>query len=78
MAEGQADTDGFSYYHYDPSLVANAVFAGLFAVVSIAHAYIIVRQRAWYFIPFLVGCICKFKLQSPVQRAATDKGVRLG
>ncbi|KAK4108852.1 RTA1 like protein, partial [Canariomyces notabilis] len=47
----------FRYYHYDPSLAANAVFVGLFGVVAVAHAYLLIRRRAWFFIPFLIGCI---------------------
>ncbi|KAH6879848.1 RTA1 like protein-domain-containing protein [Thelonectria olida] len=52
----RADT-GFKFYHYNPSTAGNAIFAGLFAVISIAHLWLIIKSRGWYFIPFLVGCI---------------------
>lgn len=60
MADEQGSEGNFRLYHYDPSTAANAVFVGLFALVTIAHAYILVRKKTWYFIPFLMGCICKF------------------
>jgi hypothetical protein len=47
-------------YKYDPSLPAAAVFAAAFGVSTILHAYQLVRWKTWYFIPFLVGGLCKF------------------
>jgi hypothetical protein len=47
-------------YKYDPSLPAAAVFAAAFGMSTILHAYQLVRWKTWYFIPFLVGGLCKF------------------
>jgi hypothetical protein len=49
----------FKFYHYDPNVGANALFVVLFAVTSIGHAYFLARKRTWYFIPFVIGCLCK-------------------
>ncbi|KAI5460945.1 RTA1 like protein-domain-containing protein [Mariannaea sp. PMI_226] len=49
--------EGFKLYHYNPSTTGNAILAGLFAVASIAHLWRIIKSRAWYFIPFLIGCL---------------------
>ncbi|KAH8667792.1 RTA1 like protein-domain-containing protein [Ilyonectria robusta] len=42
-------------YHYDPSLVAAATFAGLFGVSGFIHLYQLAKGRTWYFIPFVIG-----------------------
>ena len=47
----------YKFYHYSPTVVGAAIFAVLFFVSSAHHAYIIVRTKTWYFIPFLVGGI---------------------
>lgn len=48
-----------TYFHYDPSLAAAALFVALFGITSIVHTYQLVKSRTWYFIPFLVGCLGK-------------------
>lgn len=50
----------FVFYHYDPSLPAAVIFISLFSITSLLHLYQLIRSRAWYFIPFLAGCVCKF------------------
>lgn len=45
-------------YHYDPSLVAAATFAGLFGVSGFIHLYQLAKGRTWYFIPFVIGVFC--------------------
>jgi hypothetical protein len=62
MAEGGAFEGGFKLYRYDPNLAANIVFVVLFAVLSIGHVFLLLRKRTWYFIPFVVGCVCKLPL----------------
>ncbi|CAJ0544033.1 Ff.00g040490.m01.CDS01 [Fusarium sp. VM40] len=46
----------FVFYHYDPSLPAAVIFISLFGLSSLLHLYQIIQFRAWYFVPFLVGC----------------------
>ncbi|KAF4943116.1 hypothetical protein FSARC_15040 [Fusarium sarcochroum] len=48
---------GFTFYNYDPSLAAAAVFVIIFAVTTFLHMWQMFRYRAWYFIPFLIGCL---------------------
>lgn len=53
-----ADTDSdFTYYHYEPSLVAAIVVTCLFAVSSALHIYQFTRTRAMYMIPLIIGAI---------------------
>lgn len=58
MAE-QSYKGGFKLYRYDPSLAANIVFIVLFAIATFGHIFLLVRKKVWYFIPFVIGCICK-------------------
>jgi uncharacterized membrane protein len=60
MADKQENVHGdFKFYRYDPSLAANVVFVVLFAAVAIGHAVLLTKRKVWYFIPFVIGCICK-------------------
>jgi len=45
----------FAYFRYQPSLAAAIVFAVLFALTTTAHAFQLVRQKTWYFVPLLIG-----------------------
>ncbi|KAH7008902.1 RTA1 like protein-domain-containing protein [Ilyonectria destructans] len=47
----------FVFYHYDPSLAAAVIFIVLFGISALLHLWQVIKLRAWYFIPFLVGCI---------------------
>ncbi|KAL1845228.1 hypothetical protein VTK73DRAFT_833 [Phialemonium thermophilum] len=51
------DHNGFVFYRYKPSIVAAALFTVLFFLSAIHHTIVLVRRRAWYFIPFLIGCL---------------------
>ena len=44
-------------YHYEPSLVAATLFCALFAVSSVLHSYQMIRTRAMYMLPLLIGAI---------------------
>lgn len=48
-----------SRYLYDPSLAAAVIFAVLFGLSTVAHAFQLVRGRTWSFIAFLIGSICR-------------------
>lgn len=54
----QAFEGGFKLYHYNPNLAANTIFVILFGAASIAHLVYLVWKRTWYFIPFVIGCLC--------------------
>jgi hypothetical protein len=45
-------------YRYEPNLGAAVAFAILFAIATIWHSVTMVRKRAWFFIPFVIGGIC--------------------
>ena len=51
---------GYKFYNYDPSLVAGAIFVVLFAISTIAHLGQLVMKKTWYFIPFVIGGLCKY------------------
>jgi hypothetical protein len=63
MAEGHPDvndTSRFVLYRYTPSLPAAIVFIVLFALTTFYHIFQIGKKRTWYFIPLVVGGICRF------------------
>ncbi|KAK5657986.1 hypothetical protein OQA88_2539 [Cercophora sp. LCS_1] len=52
-----SDLEQFKFYHYDPSYAANICFVILFAIPTIGHTYLMIRQKTWYFLPFVIGCL---------------------
>lgn len=52
----------FTFYHYDPSLGAAAAFVIIFAFSTFVHLFQMFRNRTWYFISFVIGCLCKLSL----------------
>ncbi|KAL4885783.1 RTA1 like protein [Aspergillus karnatakaensis] len=51
------DSIDFELFRYTPSQVPAGIFAGLFFLTTAAHLYQIIKTKAWYFIPFVVGGI---------------------
>ncbi|PVH76164.1 RTA1-domain-containing protein [Cadophora sp. DSE1049] len=49
------DDDGFSFYQYDPSVAAAAIFAVLFFITTAYHCWQAWTKRTFYFIPLLIG-----------------------
>ena len=49
----------FILYHYNPSLVAAIVFIALFSLTTSTHVFQLMKKKTWYFIPFVIGGICK-------------------
>lgn len=49
----------FKLYRYTPNVAAAAIFVVLFAITTLYHVYQLYKARAWYFIAFVVGGICK-------------------
>ena len=54
----------FILYHYTPTLVGAIIFAVLFSATSLHHSIQLIRYRAWFMVPVLIGGICK-PLSSP-------------
>ena len=49
----------FILYHYDPSFAAALAFVALFGIVTLGHVAQLVTFRTWYFIPLVIGGMCK-------------------
>ncbi|OQE29294.1 hypothetical protein PENFLA_c004G09508 [Penicillium flavigenum] len=49
--------EGFKLYHYNPSGGAGVTFAALFGLTAVIHLWQLGRNRTWYFIPFVIGCL---------------------
>lgn len=47
------------YYPYTPSRTAGLAFVALFTTVTIAHIGCLFFYRTRFFIPFILGGICK-------------------
>lgn len=45
-------------YGYNPSIPAAAIFIVLFGASTGFHGYQLIKARALYFIPFLIGGVC--------------------
>ncbi|KAM5365939.1 hypothetical protein ACJZ2D_010772 [Fusarium nematophilum] len=57
----------FQLYRYTPSLPAAIVSAVVFAILTLLHTRRLYRVRAYYFIPFTIGGLCKLV---PSQRSS--------
>ncbi|KAF9873744.1 rta1 domain-containing protein [Colletotrichum karsti] len=61
MADNSTTTEGasqgFVFYHYEPSMVAAVIFIGVFGLSGLMHIWQLTRSRTWYFIPFVIGCL---------------------
>jgi hypothetical protein len=53
-------SEGFKLYHYDPSAGAAVAFAAVFGLTTAVHIWQLARNRTWYFVPFLIGCLCVY------------------
>lgn len=58
----------YVFYNYNPSMPAACIFVVIFGLSAILHTWQLARNRTWYFIPFLIGCLCK---SPPRSRSAT-------
>ncbi|VUC25930.1 unnamed protein product [Clonostachys rosea] len=47
--------NGYPLWRYIPSLPAAAVFVAVFSILTVAHAWKMVRHSMWFCIPFFVG-----------------------
>lgn len=48
-----------NYYHYEPSLPIATVFAVIFTLLFALHLFQTIRTRTWFFVPFVIGILCK-------------------
>ncbi|KAL7927973.1 RTA1 like domain-containing protein [Trichoderma austrokoningii] len=47
----------FSYYRYVPSLAAAAIFTALFFLALAGHIFRMVKAKAWFLTPLVIGCL---------------------
>lgn len=47
-------------YRYTPSLAAAIIFSILFFLTTAYHTYQMVRYRAWFWLPFVIGGLMEF------------------
>lgn len=53
------------FFEYLPNKPAAISFVALFGMATLAHLIFIVIYRAWFFIPFILGGICKHASHFP-------------
>jgi hypothetical protein len=59
---GEAD---FDLYPYRPSATAGYAFLVLFGIGGVVHICMLIPLRAWFFIPFVLGCAGTHTLPGP-------------
>jgi len=47
------------FFEYLPNKPAAISFVALFGIITVAHLILLILYRAWFFIPFILGGICK-------------------
>lgn len=47
------------YYPYVPSKAAGYAFMAFFAAATVAHIVGMIKFKTWFFIPLVLGGICK-------------------
>ncbi|PTB46508.1 hypothetical protein M441DRAFT_63786 [Trichoderma asperellum CBS 433.97] len=47
----------FSYYKYVPSLAAAGIFTGFFFLAFAGHSFRMIKARAWFLSPLVIGCL---------------------
>ena len=58
MADTSQSDIYFALYRYTPSIPAAVIFTVVFGGLALFHLYRIIRHRAFFFTPFLIGLIC--------------------
>jgi hypothetical protein len=64
MADTETAGFDFKLYRYDPSLPAAIVSVAVFAILSVLHTWRMIRVRAYYFTPFVIGGFCRSSTSS--------------
>ncbi|KAF0327599.1 hypothetical protein K4K61_008112 [Colletotrichum sp. SAR11_59] len=64
----------YNLYKYSPSGAAAMIFLVGFIVGCAWHVFIIVRRRAWYFIPLIIGCLLEIAGYLGRFLSSTDTG----
>lgn len=62
----------FELYHYTPSLPGAIVGAAVFAILTAAHIWRMLRARSFYFTAFVIGGICTSSLIAKAKSTGTS------
>ena len=62
------DTGEFIFDAYRPTLPAGIIFTVLFLGSAIWHVKQLFQYRTWYFIPFVIGCLCTSSLSQEIPK----------
>lgn len=60
MSELKPFRGDYYLWHYLPSIAAAAIFAVIFAILTIALLWRMCKTRTWYFTAFIIGGLCKW------------------
>ena len=52
--------NGYPLWLYYPNVGAAIAFSAMFAILTIAHLYVMFRHRMWFCIPMVVGGLCRW------------------
>ena len=55
------------YYHYTPSVAAAGIALTCYLSTTLLHAFQMGWTRTWYWVPFLIGGVCKLPFPFQVQ-----------
>ncbi|KAK1238533.1 hypothetical protein MKX07_006679 [Trichoderma sp. CBMAI-0711] len=61
----------FSYYKYVPSLAAAGIFSALFFVSLAGHTIQMIRFKAWFLTPLVLGCLFTVEVVGFMGRAVS-------
>ncbi|KAL8969650.1 MAG: hypothetical protein Q9183_001900 [Haloplaca sp. 2 TL-2023] len=50
-----AENGGYVFYHYTPSLAAAIIFVIVFTILTVAHAYRMIKHKLLFCLPFTIG-----------------------
>jgi CRISPR/Cas system-associated protein Csm6 len=61
----------YKLYNYDPSSSAAVAFAVIFGLSAAYHIWQVIRKRSWFFIPFVIGVMCKLPTKQDLPRCGS-------
>ena len=61
------------FWQYLPQKAAAYAFVAIFALLTVVHLGLLVTFRAWHFIPFILGGICKSASVGGVNRLKSPR-----
>jgi hypothetical protein len=59
------DATAWVPYRYYPSQVAAIIFVVAFSLTTLLHIFQLIKKKTWYFIPLVIGGMCKSQFSAP-------------